>query len=50
MRDLFMGPRNLFRVKEALLSVLAGDVFGKTRFWRSCWLQGASTTRISLLT
>jgi hypothetical protein len=25
-----MEPRNMFRVKEALLSVLAGDVFGKT--------------------
>jgi flavin-dependent dehydrogenase len=31
MRDLFMGPRNLFRMQEALLSVLAGDIFGKTR-------------------
>jgi flavin-dependent dehydrogenase len=31
MRNLFMGPRNLFRMEEALLSVLAGDVFGKTR-------------------
>jgi flavin-dependent dehydrogenase len=30
MRDMFMQPRNIFRVKEALLSVLAGDVFGKT--------------------
>jgi len=30
MRNMFMGPRNIFRVKEALLSVLAGDVFGKT--------------------
>jgi flavin-dependent dehydrogenase len=30
MRELFMGPRNLFRMEEALLSVLAGDVFGKT--------------------
>ena len=30
LRDIFMGPRNIFRVKEALLSVLAGDVFGKT--------------------
>ena len=35
MRDMFMGPRNVFRVKEALLSVLAGDVFGKTPIWRS---------------
>ena len=30
MRDMFMGPRNIFRVKEALLSVLAGDVYGRT--------------------
>ncbi|BAN36551.1 oxidoreductase, FAD-binding [Sulfuricella denitrificans skB26] len=30
MRNMFMEPRNIFRVKEALLSVLAGDVFGKT--------------------
>ena len=30
LRDMFMGPSNVFRVKEALLSVLAGDVFGKT--------------------
>ena len=27
---MFMGPRNIFRVKEALLSVLAGDVYGRT--------------------
>jgi len=30
MRNMFMEPRNVFRVKEALLSVLAGDLFGKT--------------------
>lgn len=30
LRDLFMGPKNVFRVKEAVLSVLAGDVFGRT--------------------
>jgi len=30
LRNMFMEPRNIFRVKEALLSVLAGDVFGKT--------------------
>ena len=35
MRDLFMGPRNIFRVKEALLSVLAGDIFGNTPIWAS---------------
>jgi flavin-dependent dehydrogenase len=31
LRNMFMEPRNFFRVQEALLSVLAGDVFGKTR-------------------
>ena len=35
MRDFFMGPKNIFRVKEALLSVLAGDIFGTTPIWRS---------------
>lgn len=35
MRDMFMDPRNTFRVKEALLSMLAGDIFGKTPIWRS---------------
>lgn len=38
MRDFFMYPQNPFRVKEALLSVLAGDVFGKTPIWRSIWM------------
>jgi flavin-dependent dehydrogenase len=27
IRDLLMAPRNIFRVQEALLSLLAGDVF-----------------------
>ncbi|KAB2924217.1 MAG: NAD(P)/FAD-dependent oxidoreductase [Dechloromonas sp.] len=35
MRDFFMYPKNIFRVKEALLSVLAGDVFGTTPIWKS---------------
>ena len=30
LRNMFMYPRNIFRVREALLSILAGDVFGKT--------------------
>ena len=34
LRDMFMAPRNIFRVQEALLSVLAGDVFGKTPIQR----------------
>jgi flavin-dependent dehydrogenase len=35
MRDMFMEPNNVWRVKEALLSMLAGDIFGKTPIWRS---------------
>ena len=35
MRNLFMNPRNVFRVKEALLSMLAGDIFGDTPIWPS---------------
>lgn len=35
MRNLFMRPRNVFRVKEALLSLLAGDIFGNTPIWPS---------------
>ena len=38
MREFFMYPKNIFRVKEALLSVLAGDIFGKTPIWRSIWI------------
>ncbi|MGJ7508728.1 NAD(P)/FAD-dependent oxidoreductase [Variovorax sp. GT1P44] len=35
MRDFFMYPQNPFRVKEALMSLLAGDIHGKTPIWRS---------------
>ena len=35
MWDFFMGPRNFFRMEEAVLSMLAGDIFGKTPIWRS---------------
>ena len=34
MRELFMHPRNPLRVKEALLSLLAGDIYGRTPIWR----------------
>jgi len=30
LRNMFMNPRDYFRVKQALLSVLAGDLYGKT--------------------
>jgi hypothetical protein len=35
LREFFMAPQNPFRVKEALLSLLAGDIYGKTPIWRS---------------
>src|SRR3984885_13083301 len=35
MCDLFMGPRNTLRMKEALLGLLAGDIFGNTPIWTS---------------
>ena len=34
-RDFFMSPQNPFRVKEALISLLAGDVYGRTPIWPS---------------
>ena len=38
MRDLFMAPRNVFRVREALLSLFAGDIFGRTPIWPSIFV------------
>jgi len=35
MQELFMQPRNPLRVKEALLSLLAGDIHGRTPIWVS---------------
>jgi len=35
IREMFMAPINPFRVKEALLSLLAGDIYGKTPIWTS---------------
>jgi flavin-dependent dehydrogenase len=35
MRELFLGPRNILRMEEALLSLLAGDIFGRTPIWTS---------------
>ncbi len=34
-REFFMCPANPLRVKEALLSLLAGDIYGKTPIWPS---------------
>ena len=35
MREFFMAPQNPFRVKEALISLLAGDIYGRTPIWNS---------------
>ncbi len=35
MRELFLAPRNDLRMKEALLSLLAGDIFRNTPIWNS---------------
>lgn len=35
MRELFMHPRNPLRMKEALLSLLAGDIHGGAPIWLS---------------
>jgi flavin-dependent dehydrogenase len=35
MRDMFMAPRNDFRMKEAMLGLLAGDIYSDTPIWKS---------------
>jgi flavin-dependent dehydrogenase len=35
LRDLFMHPANHLRMVEAVLSMLAGDIYGRTPIWRS---------------
>ncbi|MES2184193.1 MAG: FAD-dependent oxidoreductase [Pseudomonadota bacterium] len=35
MRGFFMNPQNPFRVKEAMMSMLAGDIHGSTPIWKS---------------
>lgn len=47
LRNLFMGPKNVFRVQEALLSLLAGDVFrespvhSRLRFFKAIYYANA---------
>jgi flavin-dependent dehydrogenase len=35
MRNLLLNPRNPLRMKEALISLLAGDLYGRTPIWAS---------------
>ncbi|MGZ5217446.1 MAG: tryptophan 7-halogenase [Caldimonas sp.] len=48
MREFFMAPQNPFRVKEALVSLLAGDIFGKTPIWPSIFALKALYYLVSL--
>jgi flavin-dependent dehydrogenase len=49
MRELFMGPRNVLRMEEALLSMLAGDIFRRTPIWTSLRLFKGLYYAISLV-
>ena len=48
IREMFMAPRNVFRVKEAILSLLAGDIYGKTPIWGSLRIMKAIYYAISI--
>lgn len=48
MREFFMYPQNTFRVKEALLSLLAGDLYRGTPIWRSLRILKALYYLVSL--
>jgi flavin-dependent dehydrogenase len=37
MRELLLAPRNTLRMKEAVLSLLGGDIFEDTPMWASLW-------------
>jgi flavin-dependent dehydrogenase len=56
LRDLFMNPRNIMRVQEAVLAMLSGDVFGpspvharlaifKTIYYLKAFIQRLSVAR-----
>ena len=48
MRGFFMEPANPMRVKEALLSLLAGDIYGKTPIWGSVRIMKALYYLVSI--
>ena len=48
IREMFMAPRNVFRVKEAILSLLAGDIYGSTPIWGSLRIMKAIYYAISI--
>lgn len=48
MREFFMYPQNPLRVKEALISLFAGDIYGKTPIWPSIFALKALYYLVSL--
>ena len=48
MRGFFMETANPLRVKEALLSLLAGDIYGKTPIWGSIFAMKALYYAVSI--
>ena len=48
MRDFFMYPQNPMRVKEALISLFAGDIYDKTPIWPSIFALKAMYYLVSL--
>jgi flavin-dependent dehydrogenase len=48
MREFFMSPQNPMRVKEALLSLLAGDIYGSTPIWGSIRIMKALYYLVSI--
>lgn len=49
MRDMFMAPRNLLRMKEAMIGLLAGDLYSDTPIWQSLRAFKATYYLLSLL-
>ena len=48
IREFFMSPQNPMRVKEALISLLAGDIYGTTPIWGSVRILKALYYLVSL--
>jgi flavin-dependent dehydrogenase len=48
LREFFMHPQNPLRVKEALISLFAGDIYGKTPIWPSIFALKALYYLVSL--
>ena len=49
MREFFLYPQNPMRVKEALMSLLAGDIYGKTPIWPSIFALKTMYYGVSLI-